>query len=87
MKMGQKEDPNQFILRVELRRKQYGFDKDTCFLIFKQQLPIEYCAKLDEVKDIIATFDEAGVDFELDWEALVRRAERFVKGNRLAPHS
>jgi hypothetical protein len=63
----------------------YNFDKDTCFLVFKKQLPINYCAKLDEVKDLAVAFDAAGNDFELDWDTLVRRAERFTKGARLAP--
>lgn len=31
------------------------------------------------------TFDAAGNEFELDWDTLVRRAERFTKGARLAP--
>jgi hypothetical protein len=40
---------------------------------------------LDEVKDLAVAFDAAGNDFELDWDTLVRRAERFTKGARLAP--
>lgn len=37
------------------------------------------------MKDLAVTFDESGDMYELDWNTLVRRAERFTKGSRLAP--
>lgn len=36
MTLGKHEDPNDFILRVELKRQRYKFDKELCFMIFKK---------------------------------------------------
>jgi hypothetical protein len=41
--------------------------------------------KLDEVKDLVVAIDEAGEKYEMDWDTLIRRAKRFVRGNRMAP--
>jgi hypothetical protein len=71
-------------MRVELKRQRYNFDKDTCFLIFKKQLPLSFCSKLDEVKDLVVSTYESGYNYEIDWDTLVRRAKRFLQGSRLA---
>jgi hypothetical protein len=40
---------------------------------------------LDEVKDLVVAIDEQGEQYEVDWDILIRRAKRFMRGNRLAP--